>query len=657
MAYQLNGLTSIVLHVPMPGESNRSSSSLYKLSPKTPIVAVPIPDQSRSIDAGTFTVNLAQIFSDTDNNTLTFSAVSNRTEIATVSVNGSELMVNPAALGQCRIRVTAKDEGNGKADDTFTLTIRSNQPPALAPQATLGNQVFFVGSEPISLNLQSIFQDPDGDMLLFTAESSNETVVLPSIAQDMLTLTPNQQGQSLITLSADDQHGGTLFESFFVDVIGAYPASINAGVFVAFDDYKDQGNYRMVALPGNQTVPIDNTVKGLYGKEWVAFAPSLINENELIPYDGSEAFTFRPGSGLWFLSKNDWVLPPKTVLTVPLTRESTYVIPLHEGWNIISNPLDRDIPWQSIAASNNISQGIWRWDHGYELINTFFSTANVQEAYYYNNVENLESLKVPYPASVNLSKVSDRPSAPNQASSIHLTASAGPLKNATITFSLSNEGSMGFDKYDLFAPPVHFDTFDLTIHPDHPDFRGHQLARESRPSNEDVYRFDLSLEAEQGERIELQFEGIEGIQQEDIMLVNRLDTRSYNLRETEHIQLLHQAKTTPFTLFIGDHIDVEQAIDNLAPSIISLHQNYPNPFNPQTTIEFALPAPQYVDLSVYDVMGRHIITLYQGEQEAGLHRVTWSGHDRHYNRVANGVYFYRLQADSWTKSHKMTLIR
>ena len=74
-----------------------------------------------------------------------------------------------------------------------------------------------------------------------------------------------------------------------------------------------------------------------------------------------------------------------------------------------------------------------------------------------------------------------------------------------------------------------------------------------------------------------------------------------------------------------------------------LFQNYPNPFNPETTIRFHLPQMSEVTLTVYDVLGRRVRTLTQGEWSSGSHEIIWDGRDQYGSVVATGVYFYRIR--------------
>jgi hypothetical protein len=88
------------------------------------------------------------------------------------------------------------------------------------------------------------------------------------------------------------------------------------------------------------------------------------------------------------------------------------------------------------------------------------------------------------------------------------------------------------------------------------------------------------------------------------------------------------------------------------PKKFSLNQNYPNPFNPSTTIEFALPKGEFVDLSVYNTLGQKVVTLVNGNRDAGKYSVQFDATD-----LASGWYIYRLQTESNVMTRKMLLIK
>ncbi|MCH7760433.1 T9SS type A sorting domain-containing protein, partial [candidate division TA06 bacterium] len=75
-----------------------------------------------------------------------------------------------------------------------------------------------------------------------------------------------------------------------------------------------------------------------------------------------------------------------------------------------------------------------------------------------------------------------------------------------------------------------------------------------------------------------------------------------------------------------------------------LLQNKPNPFSHNTSIRFTLPASGFASLKIYDLTGRLVKTLHEGEMKKGLHTLTWDQRDNSGREVTTGVYFYRLQS-------------
>jgi hypothetical protein len=89
----------------------------------------------------------------------------------------------------------------------------------------------------------------------------------------------------------------------------------------------------------------------------------------------------------------------------------------------------------------------------------------------------------------------------------------------------------------------------------------------------------------------------------------------------------------------------------------ALYQNFPNPFNPVTTITYDLAGTEDVKLAVFNIRGQRVRELVNEAQPAGQHRAEWDGKDRNGQRVASGVYFYRLEAGSYTRTFKMVLLK
>jgi hypothetical protein len=83
-----------------------------------------------------------------------------------------------------------------------------------------------------------------------------------------------------------------------------------------------------------------------------------------------------------------------------------------------------------------------------------------------------------------------------------------------------------------------------------------------------------------------------------------------------------------------------------------LEQNYPNPFNPSTTIHFSLPQRALTALRVFDVNGREVATLVNGELRSGEHVVVFDA-----KNLPSGVYIYRVQAGNFVEQKKMEVIK
>jgi len=94
------------------------------------------------------------------------------------------------------------------------------------------------------------------------------------------------------------------------------------------------------------------------------------------------------------------------------------------------------------------------------------------------------------------------------------------------------------------------------------------------------------------------------------------------------------------------------------PKTVALYQNSPNPFNPTTVIRYDVPAGGgKVSIRIYDVGGRLIHTLVDGNVTPGRKSATWNAKDAHGNPVSSGIYFFRLSAGSTTLTKKMILLK
>jgi hypothetical protein len=103
-------------------------------------------------------------------------------------------------------------------------------------------------------------------------------------------------------------------------------------------------------------------------------------------------------------------------------------------------------------------------------------------------------------------------------------------------------------------------------------------------------------------------------------------------------------------------VDIISAIENdqftKNPTIFSLSQNYPNPFNPITIINYELPITNYVELSIYNLLGQKVTTVVSERQKAGHYQVQWDAQD-----FGSGIYYYKIEAGDFVDVKKMILLR
>ena len=95
----------------------------------------------------------------------------------------------------------------------------------------------------------------------------------------------------------------------------------------------------------------------------------------------------------------------------------------------------------------------------------------------------------------------------------------------------------------------------------------------------------------------------------------------------------------------------------LAATSFELLQNYPNPFNPETKIRFQIPQARHVVVKVFDILGKEIRTLMNGQYKPGYHSISWDARDDLGNLAPSGIYLYRIQAGSFSHVRKMSLLR
>jgi hypothetical protein len=104
-----------------------------------------------------------------------------------------------------------------------------------------------------------------------------------------------------------------------------------------------------------------------------------------------------------------------------------------------------------------------------------------------------------------------------------------------------------------------------------------------------------------------------------------------------------------------EYVNISRAND--IPTVYKVHQNHPNPFNPVTSLNYDLPEDGLVNITVYDMMGRVIKNLVNIHQNAGYKSIQWNATNNAGQPVSAGLYLYTIQANEFTQTKKMVLLK
>ena len=103
--------------------------------------------------------------------------------------------------------------------------------------------------------------------------------------------------------------------------------------------------------------------------------------------------------------------------------------------------------------------------------------------------------------------------------------------------------------------------------------------------------------------------------------------------------------------------ELSQSNNLILPARYYISQNYPNPFNPKTTFHYEIPKDEFVNITVFDMIGREVKKLYSGFQTAGYKTVQWNATNRDGKLVSAGLYLYVFEAGKFKDTKKMLLVK
>ncbi|HDR91033.1 MAG TPA: T9SS type A sorting domain-containing protein, partial [candidate division Zixibacteria bacterium] len=141
----------------------------------------------------------------------------------------------------------------------------------------------------------------------------------------------------------------------------------------------------------------------------------------------------------------------------------------------------------------------------------------------------------------------------------------------------------------------------------------------------------------------------------NITLTDNFTGDVVDMRADTSYSFVYASAPREFTITLTD-IDLGlKDVDK--PDRFSIGPNMPNPFNATTEFTLAIPEASDIRVEVFDLLGKRVTTLVEDKLDVGHHRVVWNGRDDSGRDLPSGVYLYRIVADDFEQTRKMTLIK
>lgn len=439
--------------------------------------------------------------------------------------------------------------------------------------------------------------------------------------------------------------------SFAVALEIDYPSSSNTSPLRPSD-------YRLVGLPGTGSIPIASLLAGTPGKTWEAYWDNGAPSNYLLKFDPTNldtVFKFALGRAFWIINDGPFIVDT-IVPAAPLDSTGGARIPLHSGWNLITDPFPDTISWNAVQQLNGTGDSLYGFTGAFQI-----STELVPGyGFYFFNSEVLTTLRIPSngitPSTI---ATNGNSNLAKDLWDVRVGVRAGGVEDNATWFGVSSGVHHDFNRRDSHKPGGMAKV--LSAYFSHPEWdKEYSLyAGEIHPTFNNISQWQLNVDATPFRAATLKFSGVDQVPTGfSVYLYNRLPGVWIDLRKSPWLSFIPVTTTTSFDIVVGteDALKSRMAVND--PYEWRVGSNYPNPFNLSTIIPVHLAFASHIKIEIFNILGQHVAELFDGSKEPGDYQFVWNAQDSQGRIVPSGVYFCRASLNpGGTGVHKMILLK
>ena len=438
----------------------------------------------------------------------------------------------------------------------------------------------------------------------------------------------------------------------------------------------DCGGAPLMDLLRDNLGPTDPTSWRVY--EIGSSTPELTQYRELTADDQAP---LQLGSAYWLITRNAPSLDTSPVVGLSTPTAMDYAFTLDRTWNMIGSPFDFPVAWSDVrvdgtpTGGQSIVEAPMLWNPSTQKYDPSDVLTPFEGYFVKRNGDAAVTLTMAPTASASAlaASTNDVRATSSGAWGLTVRLSGGDDQQDVASVGVSTLGRSDHDRLDgSHPPPTPGDGVWLAIpHPDWKDYRGpyqrdiREPLTEASASSPIGHSWPLSVAVHSAERqwkeLTLGVEGIENIPSglRAVLVDDRLG-RTVDLRADHRYRFAEEpsgAGSEPrFRLLVGNAAFIEQGGTPPTTLTSGLSDLAPTPFQTNMLIRYVVASPGTVDLAVFDVQGRRLMTLAKGSQEPGSYEVVWAGASERGGSLNPGLYFIRLDIAGRTQIRKVLKI-